>query len=117
MGGLARLIASGGTVVNHDGTSKADVLIHGQTIKAVGPDLEAPKNAKVIDATGQLVMPGGIDPHTHLDMPFMGQVTCDDFFTGHAAALAGGTTMHIDFALPIDHDLKKGYEAWQARPR
>jgi hypothetical protein len=139
-------------VVNHDGTSKADVLIHGQTIKAVGPDLEvsplqlkpevaamgpicqgrlprpstpsslteggvsksrsipdnshrpqqqqqqrlprsrppqapaqlatptatpiaqAPKNAKVIDATGQLVMPGGIDPHTHLDMPFMGQV-------------------------------------------
>eukprot|EP00850_Spirogloea_muscicola_P021393 SM000247S08282 [mRNA] locus=s247:137920:140950:+ [translate_table: standard] len=55
-------------------------------------------------------MPGGIDPHTHLDMPFMGTSTCDDFYSGQAAALAGGTTMHIDFAMPIDGDALKGFE-------
>ena len=60
-------------------------------------------------------MPGGIDPHTHLAMPFMGQVACDDFFTGHAAALAGGTTFHIDFALPINHDLIAGYQEWRKK--
>eukprot|EP00775_Hariotina_reticulata_P003434 gene3434-3706_t len=57
-------------------------------------------------------MPGGIDPHTHLSMPFMGQVTCDDFYSGQAAALAGGTTMHIDFALPVNHDLIAGFKEW-----
>ena len=60
-------------------------------------------------------MPGGIDPHTHLDMPFMGDVTCDDFYSGQRAALAGGTTMHIDFALPVAHDLRAGFEAWQQK--
>lgn len=57
-------------------------------------------------------MPGGIDPHTHLAMPFMGQTACDDFFSGQAAALAGGTTMHIDFALPVGGDLVAGWEEW-----
>ena len=69
----------------------------------------------MIDAKGKYVMPGGIDPHTHLDMPFMGQVACDDFFSGQAAGLAGGTTMHIDFALPDNHDLKKGHSIWKVR--
>lgn len=55
-------------------------------------------------------MPGGIDPHTHLAMPFMGTESCDDFYSGHAAALAGGTTMHIDFALPTGGDLLQGFE-------
>ncbi|GBF89372.1 dihydropyrimidinase [Raphidocelis subcapitata] len=109
------VLVKGGTVVNHDASFKADVLINGQTIEAVGPNLQAPKGAKVVDAAGKLVMPGGIDPHTHLDMPFMGQVACDDFFSGQAAALAGGTTMHIDFALPVDHDLMEGYKTWQAK--
>ena len=59
-------------------------------------------------------MPGGIDPHTHLAMPFMGQVTADDYFSGHAAALAGGTTMHIDFALPIG-GMKAGYKEWREK--
>lgn len=60
-------------------------------------------------------MPGGIDPHTHLAMPFMGQVACDDFYSGQAAALAGGTTFHIDFALPVNHDLLEGYKAWKVK--
>ena len=54
-------------------------------------------------------MPGGIEPHTHLEMPFMGQEACDDFFSGQAAALAGGTTMHIDFALPLNGSIAQGY--------
>lgn len=71
--------------------------------------------ATTVDCTGKYVMPGGIDPHTHLEMPFMGDVTCDDFFTGHCAALAGGTTLHVDFALPIDHDLEAGYAEWRRK--
>lgn len=74
---------------------------------------QAPAGAKVIDATGKLVMPGGVETHTHLAMPFMGTTACDDFFSGQAAAAAGGTTMHIDFALPIDHDIEAGFEEWQ----
>eukprot|EP00210_Caulerpa_lentillifera_P001757 g1687.t1 len=77
----------------------------------------APVGARVIDANGLFVMPGGIDPHTHLEMPFMGQVTCDDFYSGQAAALAGGTTMHIDFALPTDGDLLKGFEDYKEKAK
>ena len=87
------MLITGGTVVNADRQFLADVLIVGDTISAVGPGLSAPPGALVIDATGRLVMPGGIDPHTHCDMPFMGAVTVDDFASCHAAALAGGTTM------------------------
>jgi dihydroorotase-like cyclic amidohydrolase len=56
---------------------------------------------------------GGIDPHTHLEMEFMGTVTIDDFFSGHAAALAGGTTMHIDFVIPVDGNLTAGLESYK----
>lgn len=68
---------------------------------------------KILDCCSSL--PGGIDPHTHLAMPFMGQETCDDYFSGQAAALAGGTTMHIDFALPVDGNLAAGYQAWMKK--
>ena len=80
-------------MVNADRQFAADVLLEGGLIAAVGLGLKAPPGARVLNATGLLVMPGGIDPHTHLDMPFMGAVTVDDFASGHAAALAGGTTM------------------------
>lgn len=74
-----------------------------------------PQGTKIIDAEGKYVMPGGIDPHTHLEMPFMGQVACDDFFSGQSAALAGGTTMHIDFALPTNGDLLQGFEDYKVQ--
>src|SRR4051812_40500190 len=93
-------IIRGGTVVNADRAFRADVLCYGDKIVAVGPNLDAPAGATVIDATGQYVMPGGIDTHTHMQLPFMGTVTEDDFFTGTAAGLAGGTTMIMDFVIP-----------------
>ncbi|OOY28751.1 MAG: dihydropyrimidinase [Rhodobacteraceae bacterium] len=90
-------VIKNGTIVTADLTYKADVLIDGGKIIEIGPDL---KGDEVIDATGCYVMPGGIDPHTHLEMPFMGTYSADDFESGTRAALAGGTTMVIDFALP-----------------
>ncbi|RCW79254.1 dihydropyrimidinase [Paracoccus lutimaris] len=86
-----------GTIVTADLTYKADVLIEGGRIAAISQGLSGDK---VLDATGCYVMPGGIDPHTHLEMPFMGTYSADDFESGTRAALAGGTTMVVDFALP-----------------
>lgn len=106
------LLIKNGTVVNDDAMHKADVLVDGGIIqsvapsyfpfygltcamvcRAVGANLPTPPGARVLDAAGKLVMPGGIDPHTHMQLPFMGNVAVDDFFTGTQAALAGGTTM------------------------
>lgn len=95
------LLIRGGTVVNHDHSRRADVLIDGETIVAVGPSIEAPLGTEIVDAGCAYVIPGGIDPHTHLEMPFMGTVTADDFESGTKAALTGGTTMVVDFACPI----------------
>ena len=85
-------------------------------IAAVGQGL-SPKSTEtdIIDARGKYVMPGGIDPHTHLSMPFMGMVACDDFYSGQVAALAGGTTFHIDFALPVNHNLLEGFKEWKRK--
>ncbi|MBW0159111.1 dihydropyrimidinase [Sedimentimonas flavescens] len=90
-------VIKNGTIVTADLTYKADVLIEGGQIIEIGRDL---KGDEVLDASGCYVMPGGIDPHTHLEMPFMGTYSSDDFESGTRAALAGGTTMVIDFALP-----------------
>jgi len=92
-----RTVIRGGTVVTHDLTYKADVAVEGGKIVEIGPGLKGDTD---LDATGCYVMPGGIDPHTHLEMPFMGTYSADDFDSGTRAALAGGTTMVIDFALP-----------------
>ena len=86
-----------GTIVTADLTYKSDVLIERGKITAIGEGL---MGDTVLDATGCYVMPGGIDPHTHLEMPFMGTYSADDFESGTRAALAGGTTMVVDFALP-----------------
>jgi dihydropyrimidinase len=89
-------VIKNGTIVTADRTWKADVLIKHDKIVGIGPDLHADHE---IDATGCYVMPGGIDPHTHLEMPFMGTYSSDDFESGTRAALSGGTTMVIDFCL------------------
>ncbi|MDR5653722.1 dihydropyrimidinase [Ruixingdingia sedimenti] len=91
-------IIRNGTIVTHDLTCKADVRIEGGRIAGIGQGLAG--GGTELDATGCYIMPGGIDPHTHLEMPFMGTYSADDFDSGTRAALAGGTTMVIDFALP-----------------
>jgi len=95
---MTRIIKNG-TLITAGDTIKADILIKDEIISAISTDLSAEKADEVIDAEGMYIMPGGIDPHTHLDMPFGGTVSSDDFFTGHRAAAFGGTTCHIDFAL------------------
>ncbi|HTP73881.1 MAG TPA: dihydropyrimidinase [Burkholderiaceae bacterium] len=96
------LLIRGGTVVNADREFAADVLCVAGKVAAVGAaaPAQAPAGTQTLDAGGQYVMPGGIDPHTHMQLPFMGTVAVDDFFTGTAAALAGGTTSIIDFVIP-----------------
>lgn len=110
------LLIRGGTVVNHDHSRRADVLVDGETIAAVSPSIDPAAGMDVIDAGGCYVMPGGIDPHTHLDMPFMGTVTSDDFESGTMAALAGGTTMVIDFCLPDPgQSMLAAYQDWRRK--
>ena len=95
---MSRLLFTGGQVVTAEGSFKADVLVEDEKVVAIGTDLQA-NGAETVDASGKLVMPGFIDAHTHMDMPFGGTVTADDWATGTEAAAAGGTTMIIDFAL------------------
>src|SRR5687767_14974161 len=90
-------IIKGGTIVTADMTFRADIQIDGETIAAIGQNLSGDES---IDASGCYVMPGGIDPHTHLEMPFMGTTAYEDFSSGTRAAISGGTTMIVDFVLP-----------------
>ena len=106
----------GGTVVNHDHSRRADVLIKDGVVVAIGENLEAPAGAEVIDAGGCYVMPGGIDPHTHLEFMFMGTVTADDFEWGTKAALSGGTTMVVDFCIPNPgQSMLAAYQDWRRK--
>jgi dihydropyrimidinase len=103
-------IIKNGTVVTADLTYKADIRIEGETITEIGPNLSG---NDVLDATGCYVMPGGIDPHTHLEMPFMGTYSTDDFESGTRAALSGGTTMVVDFCLPSpNQSLLEALQMW-----
>ncbi|XP_066952637.1 dihydropyrimidinase isoform X5 [Macrobrachium rosenbergii] len=109
-----RLLIKGGRVVNDDMMQDADVYIEDGIIKQVGTNLHTPGGTRVIEAKGHLVMPGGIDTHTHMQMPFMGTQAIDDFYTGTRAALAGGTTMIMDFALPQrGESLIEAFHRWR----
>src|SRR5580700_10629179 len=90
-----------GTIVNADSTVKADLLIDGATIKEIRAGIPASAADKVVDATGLLLLPGGIDAHTHPAMPFGGTNSADDFLTATRAAAIGGTTTIVDFAIQV----------------
>jgi dihydropyrimidinase len=107
------LVIKGGTVVAADRSYVADIEIEGETITAIGTNL---KGTKTLDASGCLIMPGGIDPHTHLDMPFMGTNSTDNFDSGTRAALSGGTTMVVDFVIPgRGQPLMEALSDWEKR--
>jgi dihydropyrimidinase len=108
------VLIKNGTVVNYDHTVKADVLCLDGRIVEIGSNVNAPAGVRVVDATDKLIIPGGIDPHTHCQLPFMGTVAADDFNHGTRAAVAGGTTMLIDFAIPSKGDsLLQTYHKWR----
>jgi len=111
---MTSLVIRGGTVVNHDHSHRADVLVEGETIVAVGSAVDVPVGAEIIDAGGCYLIPGGIDPHTHLELAFMGSVSSDDFEWGTKAALAGGTTMVVDFCIPDPgQSMLAAYQEWR----
>jgi dihydropyrimidinase len=121
-----RTLITNGIVVNADGSFRADVLVEGETIAAVGlpeggaradsPTLDPGNADRVIDARGRLVIPGGIDPHTHMELPVAGTVSRDTFESGTRAAAFGGTTTIIDFAGQTrGRPLREGLETWMAR--
>src|ERR1039458_5750060 len=101
-----------GTVVTATDAYAADVAIEGDKIIAIGKAL--PRDAKkIIDAAGKYVFPGGIDAHTHLDMPFGGSTSADDFLTGTTAAAFGGTTTIVDFAIqPRGTRMRDALDVW-----
>src|SRR6185503_11422821 len=109
------ILIKNGRVITATDDYVADILIEGETVKIIGKDL-ALKADQEIDATGKLVFPGGIDPHVHLDMPFMGTFSSDNYETGTRAALFGGTTMVIDFILQKQgNSLRSALEEWRGR--
>jgi len=109
------LVIKGGTVVTADRTRKADVLVEGETVRRIAENLSGDR---VVDATDAYVIPGGIDPHTHMEMPFMGTRAAETFESGTWSAAVGGTTLLVDFCLPgEDGSLVNAVEEWHRRSK
>jgi dihydropyrimidinase len=109
------LLIKNGRIITADADYIADIFVDNETIHTIGKNLSV-KAAKEIDASGTLVFPGGIDPHVHLDMPFMGTFSSDNYETGTRAALFGGTTMVIDFVLQKQgNSLQSALDEWRSR--
>lgn len=109
------VLVKNGRIITATDDYVADIFIEGETIKTIGKNLSVAAD-KTIDASGKLVFPGGIDPHVHLDMPFMGTYSSDNYETGTRAALYGGTTMVIDFILQKQgNSLHTALAEWKGR--
>ena len=105
------ILVKNGTLITALETFDSDILIEGEIIAHIGKHLQHP-NADVIDAAGKLIMPGGIDPHVHLDLPMCGTVSSDDHYTGHKAAAFGGTTTVMDFVVLEPEGFQHSLELW-----
>jgi dihydropyrimidinase len=108
------LLIKSGTLITAAETYKADILIEGEKITQIGVDLDS-HEAQIVDASGKLVLPGGVDPHTHFDLPMFGTVSSDDHYTGHKAAAFGGTTTVIDFVPQDSTNLAECIQRWHAK--
>jgi dihydropyrimidinase len=108
------LLIKNGMLISASETFHADLLIDGERITQIGQSLTVP-NAQVIDAAGKFITPGGVDPHTHFDLPMFGTVSSDDHYTGHKAAAFGGTTTVIDFASLDFPSFRESVEAWHKK--
>jgi dihydropyrimidinase len=109
------LLIKNGRIITATDDYVADIFTEGETIRAIGRNLKIQAD-KEIDAAGKLIFPGGIDPHVHLEMPFMGTYSSDSYETGTRAALYGGTTMVIDFVLQRQgNSLQSALKEWQSR--
>lgn len=105
-------------IVNFDSIIENSIYIEDGIIKFIGSekDFKVPESVKVIDAEGKYVLPGGIDPHTHMELEFGGTVAVDDFYHGTCAAVAGGTTCIIDFVIPKKgQSLVEAYDQWRVK--
>lgn len=102
------------TILTASETFVADILIEGEVISQIGVDLDAP-DAQVIEAGGKLAMPGGVDPHTHFDLPMFGTVSSDDHYTGHKAAAFGGTTTVMDFVVQEPQGFAYSVDLWRRK--
>lgn len=109
-----KTILKGGTVVTADGGSQADMLIDGEKISQVSPGISL-ASARTVDVTGKLLLPGGVDVHTHFDLPMFGTVSSDDHYTGTKAAAFGGTTTVMDFASFDAPTVRASVDAWHAK--
>ena len=106
-----KTLIKNGKLITASETFQADILVDDEKISRIGLGLEA-DSAQVVDATGKLILPGGVDPHTHFDLPMFDTVSSDDHYTGHKAAAFGGTTTAIDF-VSFDFDtLEESVNAW-----
>jgi hypothetical protein len=109
------VLIKGGRVITAADDYVADIFIEGERISLIGESLDVSAD-KVIDAEGKYVLPGAVDPHTHLEMPWRGETTIDDFESGHTAAAFGGTTTHVDFCIQgKGQTFGDALEAWHAK--
>jgi dihydropyrimidinase len=109
------ILIRGGRIITAADDSVADLLVEGERVALIGADLDIAAD-RTIDASGKYVLPGCIDPHTHLDMPFGGTVTIDDFESGQGSAACGGTTCHVDFCIQEKgQTFAQALEGWHAK--
>ncbi|HNS63516.1 MAG TPA: amidohydrolase family protein, partial [Anaerolineaceae bacterium] len=112
---MNKLLIRSGTVITSQSMVQADIYVEDGKIRGIGQDLSIVEDARVVDAAGMYVMPGGVDVHVHLDLPMFGTVSSDDHYTGMKAAAMGGTTTVIDFVPQDQSPLLANLETWHAR--
>jgi dihydropyrimidinase len=115
---MAKLLVRGGEIITSMDRMRGDVYCEDGVIRAVGAKLDIPAGTEVIDASGQFVFPGGLDPHVHMELPFMGTVSADDFESGTAAGICGGVTCIIDFCIPSQkQSLLEALKMWDEKSK